>query len=325
MSAGPELPPAPSAAVSGGEVAFGAYVGRCADVDWSGAATKAAWRLRQWKRWHYVSITGPEVILAVAVVDLGWAGSCFTYLFDRRQGRLLADLSMTAPGGRGITVAGPSGGGALTECRSRRLFVQLRGEDGGRWRLEARSPACTVDATLVETDAGPTMCAVAPVPGGVADCTHKTPALAVEGLASAGGVRFDLHGATGALDHTSGLLARTTSWRWASAGDRRSAFNLTEGFTAPVENVLWHEGQVQALGPVQFAFDPRRPQAPWAITGPSGSVDLEFVPEGIRASDVRLVVARSRYVQPVGTFRGTVGGVRIEAMAGVTEDHLARW
>jgi len=40
---------------------------------------------------------------------------------------------------------------------------------------------------------------------------------------------------------------------------------------------------------------------------------------------VRLVVARSRYVQPVGTFRGTVGGVRIEAMAGVTEDHLARW
>ncbi len=319
------LPTAPAVPVdSGGTIAFGSYAGRVRHVDWAPAARRRGWRFRSWKRWHYVSIAGPEIVLAVAVVDLGWSGSAFAYLFDRTGRRLLADVSVVGLPGRAASVAPVPGGTTSTGFRSRRLYVRLVAYDAGQWRLEARSPAMTVDATLQETPAGPTLCALAPVPGGVADCTHKTPALRVVGVAGAGGAVFDLQGCTGALDHTSGLLAHDTRWRWASATDGKLALNLTEGFTAPYENALWAHGELHLLGPVRFSFDPAG-NGPWRITGEQGAVDLEFHPEGQRRKRVNLVVAESSYLQPIGTFRGTVAGRAIDALVGVTEDHVARW
>ena len=61
----------------------------------------------------------------------------------------------------------------------------------------------------------------------------------------------------------------------------------------------------------------------------SGRVDLEFVPEGERREDKNLLVAVSRYVQPIGAFRGRVQvgdrTVAVVDVPGVTEDHEARW
>lgn len=324
-AAGAGLPPAPPAPVGpDGRLAVGSYRGRVGHVDWGAVARGPAWRRRSWKRWHYVSVAGPEVVLALAVVDLGWAGTAFAYLFDRARRRMLADLEVVAPPGRAAVSPVP-GDARPTRFSSRRLHVRLATDDDGRWRLEARSRHLTVDATLAETSAGPTLCAIAPVPGGIGDCTHKTPALEVEGLAAAGGARFELGGTVGALDHTSGILARRTRWRWASATDGRVSLNLTEDFTAPYENALWVDGELRRLGPVRFAFDAGRPDEPWSITAPDGSVDLVFRPEGSRRKRTELLVAASSYVQPVGTFSGPVGGMTIDGLTGVTEDHGARW
>jgi hypothetical protein len=60
-------------------------------------------------------------------------------------------------------------------------------------------------------------------------------------------------------------------------------------------------------------------------------VDLVFTPEGARREDKDLFVAQSFYVQPVGVFSGTIrpgpGAARLQIsdLAGVTEDHRARW
>ncbi|MHB8594027.1 MAG: DUF2804 family protein, partial [Acidimicrobiales bacterium] len=226
-----------------GTIAFGTYRGRTGSIDWAPLSTRRAWRAGQWKRWHYVSIAGPEVILAVAVVDVGWARNAFAYLFDRRRRRLVADRSVIGPPRHAASVSMAPGPEAKTGFRSRRLFVKLDREDDGIWRLEARSPELTVDATLKETPAGTTVCAIAAVPGGVVDCTHKTPALRVHGVAGVPGASYPLEGCHGLIDHTSGLLARDTRWRWASATDGRVALNLTEGFTAPAENVVWVDGE----------------------------------------------------------------------------------
>ena len=62
---------------------------------------------------------------------------------------------------------------------------------------------------------------------------------------------------------------------------------------------------------------------PWTIR--ANQLELEFTPEGKRAEDKNLLVAASRYVQPIGTFRGKVAGVDVADLCGVTEDHAARW
>ncbi len=144
------------------------------------------------------------------------------------------------------------------------------------------------------------------------------------------GARYELDGHTGALDHTSGLLARETRWHWASAAGPRLGFNFVEGFNGPVENVVWLDGRIHPVGPVAFEFDRARTNLPWRIRSPDGAVDLTFTPEAERRQNKNLVLAVSRYVQPIGTFRGTLrlpgtAEVKVDDLAGVTEDHLARW
>lgn len=63
----------------------------------------------------------------------------------------------------------------------------------------------------------------------------------------------------------------------------------------------------------------------------TGLLDLQFEPEGMRREDKNLLVAVSRYVQPIGSFTGWVKAAphapprEIRRLGGVTEDHFSRW
>ncbi|HXX91874.1 MAG TPA: DUF2804 domain-containing protein [Acidimicrobiales bacterium] len=318
---------APRAPVSAdGVVAYGTYQGLTGPIDWSPLRRATGRRAGSWKRWHYIAVAGPDAVAAAAVVDLGWTSSAFAYLFDRRRRALAADHSALGLPRRTARVSDRPGAGATTTFDGRRTRVRLERGDGGAWRLSVSAPGLVLDALAAEAPDGATLCAIAPVPGGIVDCTHKTPRLRVlQGRAVADDVQLDLAGCSAAIDHTSGLLARETEWHWASACGPGVALNLTQGFTAPAENALWVGGRIERIGPVSFAYDRTRPEDPWRIMSADGAVDLTFTPEGRRREDRNLVLAVSRYVQPIGTFAGCCGGQRFDGLVGVTEHHLARW
>jgi hypothetical protein len=164
----------------------------------------------------------------------------------------------------------------------------------------------------------------------VANSTHTPVCLPARGRAAAGGVSFDLEGSFAAHDHTCGLLARDTRWRWAAASGATIGFNLVEGFNGPVENGVWLDGRLVKVGAAEFQFDPLATTKPWHVRTVDGIIDLEFLPEGERREDRNLMVAASRYVQPIGTFRGTIQppdgpAVAVSDLLGVTEDHVAKW
>jgi len=329
---------APSSAVaSNNDPAFGLYAGPIPRVDWSTLGGRyrrgALWQRLHAKRWQYASIAGERLVIGVAIVDIGWASSCFAYLFDRETRTLRADRSATGIPGVTTRVARGAAEGAESHFLSLGLesrierplgspwwFVRVRGTGGFR-----------VDARLDPEGGAPTFSAIAAIDGGVANCTQKTMSLAVSGSARIAGEAYDLGGCTASLDYTNGLLARDTRWRWASAASPRVGLNLVEGFNGPVENVVWLDGELVHVGPSRFDFDRARPLEPWHITTADGCVDLRFTPEGLRSENKNLGVAVSRYVQPVGTFSGTVRAHPdadprvIDRVPGVTEDHEARW
>jgi hypothetical protein len=314
-----------------GRPRVGTYAGWVPGVSWDATASRVKRTLQQ-KTWHYVGISGPQVLAAFAIVDVGWAASAFAYVFDRGKRELAADLSFTGLPGRSAQVADRAGEGAVSTWRGGGAELSLSWPAGSPgWVVKANARGMHVEATLAQAGAPPTMCAIAKIDGGTGNCTHKTVGLAATGVVEAGGRRWELSGATGMLDHTRGILARDTRWRWAMASRPGLSFNLVEGFNGPVENVAWIGDTIVPLGAAHFGFDAKDPMRPWHITCDGGLLDLEFLPEGRRAEDKNLYVAVSRYVQPIGTFRGVIrpgGGappIDVANLVGVTEDHVARW
>ncbi|HEY2604034.1 MAG TPA: DUF2804 family protein [Thermoleophilaceae bacterium] len=124
------------------------------------------------------------------------------------------------------------------------------------------------------------------------------------------------------VDDSAGRHDRHTFWRWSagvgSAGDGTPvAWNLVDGIhDAPgaSERRVWRDGESVEVGPVEFAPDLSR------VAG------LAFTPWAERRENVNLLVLRSRYRQPFGSFSGELpDGTRLREGYGVMEEHDALW
>lgn len=323
----------PAAVVIDGLPAHGRYAGRIERIDWSTLRPRPGrlWRRLHHKRWHYVGLGNDEVFIGVAIVDVGWVSSAFAYVFDRRERRLLADWTQD---GLPVLQAGVSDAplaGAQAWFRGPGARLSLRHVAPDALLLDVTAPGLRIEASLDLQGMAPPLLAIGPIDGGLAHATQKTTALPVRGWAQAAGRPFPLDSAWAAVDASNGLLARETAWRWASAHAPGLGFNLQQGYFGGHENVLWLDGQPIALGAATFEFDAARPLDPWRVRTADGVLDLVFTPEGARTADKDLGIAASRYVQPVGTFSGTVRASpaaaprAVQRLLGVTEDHHSRW
>ncbi len=327
----PSLPAAPLALVhERGIPAFGMYQGIVEKIDWRPLAVPLLSRLTRklhHKRWQYACVGGEAFFLGVAIVDTGWAATAFCYLFDRHTRQIEAGFSVTGLPHVHARLSDAVFGDAEFKSGPRRLTFKRQAD---RLELSIAAPEMRVAAHLPLTDTPPVLAAIAPA-NWLAHSTHKVGGLAAVGFVDAAGKRYSLNGATAALDSSNGLLARHTRWRWASAHNRELGFNLQAGFMGTAENALWLDGQLWRVGEVEFDFDPDRPDAPWTLQSKDGLVDLRFTPEGVRREDRNFGLARSRYVQPVGTFDGwlkpypSAAPRPVSALLGVTEDHESLW
>ena len=332
-----DLPPAPARLVgTDGLPVAGRFAGRCVEIDWSplrGALARSGWyRHFHHKRWQYVGIAGARCFIGCAVVDLGWTNAAFAYVFDLERRQVVGSASRDGlPGLSGRVADVPMAG---TESRFRALGVRIafREDAPEHFRLQVSGPAgLMIDATLDGSQAAPWLFASNAIEGGTWHSTHKSPALRVRGTVRAGGETYSLDGAQACLDHSNGLLARDTRWLWASAHSEQIGFNLQSGYFGDHENALWLDGRLIPLGTARFDFDRDDTTAPWCMRTDDGLLDLRFVPLGERREDRNLIVAASRYVQPVGRYAGWVRATAtdtpraVEGLLGVAEHHEAKW
>jgi Protein of unknown function (DUF2804) len=329
------LPAAPAQLIdASGVVLTGRFEGIVGDIDWSHLraplARGAWWRHFHHKRWFYVALATDEVFCAVAMVDIGWTSTAFGYVFDRQQAKVTAAFSQDSLPGFGATLADRCATGAIHRFHFGGLHIECHHVPASQChQLQVRSRPLQIDAEFGDT--GPTLLAVGTVAGGTVHATQKSSARALRGQLRLAASRHALDGGVASFDYSNGLLARDTAWRWASAHSPDIGFNLQAGYFGAQENALWLDGQLVPLGAAEFEFDPSQPMAPWHLRTDDGLLDLEFQPEGLRREDKKLLVAASRYVQPIGVFSGWVKAStnatarRVQNLVGVTEDHQSRW
>jgi hypothetical protein len=188
----------------------------------------------------------------------------------------------------------------------------------GRRGIESRSGRVTVDGVLdlgLEENDGVEITST--TPGGNEIWTRKQGGVAARGTVLGRQVE-----ARAIVDDSAGRHDRHTAWRWsAGVGIAENgspvAWNLVDGIhDAPgaSERRVWHSDEAVEVDPVEFAPD---------LSKVGG---LDFTPWAERSENVNLLVVRSYYRQPFGTFSGELpDGTRLREGFGVMEEHDALW
>ena len=327
------LPLAPASLITpDGQPLFGRFAGPTDRIDWSRLAApfkrSALWRRFHHKRWEYVALCTEQVFCAVAIVDLGWISTCFAYAYDRNDGDMMANFS--EDGLPLISARLANHVGESSRFKTRKTHIAIDTSGGGVYQLTLRCDYLEIDASFGPGTA-PLLLATGPIEQGSVHATQKSSGLPLRGEIRTWRDEYKLDGGVASFDYSNGLLARNTDWRWASAHNLELGFNLQSGYFGANENALWLDGEVHALAPVHFMYDKKDPLSQWHIFTEDDMLELFFTPETARRENKNLVVAASRYLQPIGTFTGWVRGAPdqpkrvVTSMMGVTEDHASRW
>ena len=251
-----------------------------------------AGRLR--KRWRYVGLYSPEVMLCAARVQMGPFAQSFWALWDREEGRRHGRTRLRPT--NEVTMEGPD------------LTLEAPGASA-RLRLGESEP---VEAVCPSGD------------GGGYGWTRKRAGVPVSGTIEAGGRRWQVDGA-GVDDESAGYHQRHTSWHWSAgigraADGRALAWNLVEGINDPPERSergVWVDGAPHEPRPVSFSgLD---------SVGFADGSRLLFERESERARSDNLLVFRSHYRHWFGTFSGSLDGIELEQGFGVMEKHEVVW
>ena len=256
---------------------------------------------RPLKRWRYVGVFDERVMICAASVQVGPARQTFWGIYVRAGG---------APDGAAVI--------ERTRLIPRRGALDL--EPG---RLRIRDGEVSLELELDEDGGIEARC---PNGGGYV-WTRKQAGVRARGTLTLGASPPMEINARAAIDDTAGYHARVTEWWWAAGvgvgpDGTPLAFNLVQGVNDPPqgsERAVWVAGVPHEVAPVHFSGDLR------AISSEDGS-RLAFSPEAERSRKENLVLVRSDYRAPFGTFKGTLpGGIALEHALGVVEHHRARW
>ena len=171
------------------------------------------------KRWRYVGVYGPDVMLCAARVQIGPLSQAFWAVWDRDERRRFAHTRMR-PGGRELMMSGGR--------------IELRGADAS--------------ASLRFGEAEPVE-SVCPSGERGFGWTRKRAGVPVRGRVEAGGRSWEVD-CLGVDDESAGYHRRHTSWHWSagvgSAADGRPlAWNLVAGINGPErasERAIWADG-----------------------------------------------------------------------------------
>jgi hypothetical protein len=248
---------------------------------------------RPLKRWHWIGVFTPELMLCAAQVRVGPARQSFWAVWDGEQLR-----------GR-TRVAGRHG----------RVEV-------APGVLRVHDDDVEIELAVDRDDGVESICADA----GQYVWTRKHAGVLARGAVRIGASERTIEGRA-AIDETAGYHARRTDWLWSTGvgrteDGREVAWNLVQGVNDPPrgsERTLWVDGVPREPGPVDFAGGLDR------VRFADGS-ELRFQAQATRARRDNLLLVRSDYECPFGSFSGELeGGVRLLEGVGVMERHSARW
>ena len=254
---------------------------------------RGARRGRPLKRWRYLGAYSPDLMACVCEVRIGPVRQSFWAIAE--PDRPIATRTTLGSGGVSID-------GSRARVDDGDVRIDLRfDEDGGVESLHPSGRAGFV-------------------------WTRKQAGIPVSGTVAIGDRSVELS-CLGVIDDTAGYHERHTSWRWCAGVGHTTdgetvGWNLVTGVNDPPkgsERAIWIGGEEFEPGPVDIAED-------LSYVRFEEGGELRFSEWSERAERTNLLLVRSSYRQPFGSFEGELpDGSLLSDGLGVMEWHEVRW
>ncbi len=332
-----ECTPAPHRLIGAdGQVVYGWWRDAVADLGLSAlripdpmGGFKADWhRFLRLKRWEFWSLDLGDLLVGLALIDLGYARSFFAYVAQPGLQKLRS-VQVKAPGRKamGMRLEWPQGClTGETMLQLRRGFVRVDAEDQF-FNLSFDIPELAVQANLRLKRVEPlSLCVPAGANGWTYTC--KEVAMQITGTCHVSGRPRNLARALASVDRSLGLMRRETAWQWCSLmgwhADQPYGLNVAMGVneSGQTENAFWLDGTLHKFGSISF----HPVEHGCKVKG--DHVDLDFKGMSRHKEHLNLGLLASRFTQWQGRYQGVIGwdGQRYAIDAqGLWEDHFVRW
>jgi hypothetical protein len=297
------------------------------------------------KRWDYWGILAGDLAISSTFSNVDYLGIVDVWWCDLPSGRA-GGRAANVPLARGIRLPDRPGTDPL-HFESRRLVVDLIDDDGGTqlrayWTERDGTPG-RLDAYVELPPGHESLNVVIPWSDSTFQYTSKHQARPARGELVVGDeVRtFGGEGAPawGVLDVGRGRWPYRTNWNWgggAGEGSDGHVVGLQLGGkwtvgTGATENGVIVDGRLSKVGDeLEWSYSWERPDAPWTVRAPDGSIDIELTPTYVKPTDLNLGVMAMVVRQSFGTWRGTVrtdDGVTVafDGIPGFAEECRAKW
>jgi hypothetical protein len=297
------------------------------------------------KRWDYWGILAGDLAISSTFSNVDYLGIVDVWWCDLATGRT-GGRAANVPLGRGIRLPDLPGSEPL-HYESRRLVVDMIDDDGGTqlrayWTERDGTPG-RLDAYVELPPGHESLNVVIPWSDTTFQYTSKHQARPARGELVVGDeVRaFGGDGAPawGVLDVGRGRWPYRTNWNWgggAGVGSDGHVVGLQLGGkwtvgTGATENGIIVDGRLSKVGDeLEWLYSWERPDAPWTVRAPDGSIDIELTPTYVKPTDLNVGVMAMLVRQSFGTWRGTVRTddgmtVAFDGIPGFAEECRAKW
>mgnify|MGYP005638670111 CR=1 FL=1 len=295
------------------------------------------------KRWCYMGIIHPKIIFGCAVVHLGYISSAFAFGFDRQEKKMINHSLVFPPLGQVRYDRNPENGiCSYKSFRGQLILTNDKKHDKRSIKASFYLPGKSLKANIdiLEPDGGMSpMNFLMPMKNKTSAFTTKIAGLKARGKIIVNKKKFDLisENTFAIFDWTNGFYPRKTCWNWAcgagvASDGTKIGFNFSSGVyeNGLLENTVWINGTPFQQGDILFTYDAKNPEQPWQIKSKDELINLKFKPEGIRRANDNLGVIKSKFIQPCGSFEGSIKTkdnlcIHLLSVGGVVEEHFAKW
>ncbi len=294
------------------------------------------------KRWRFTGVFSPEIVMGIAVVDTGYIGTSFAYVYDRKTGEI-AEYTGKSLLARACNITDNLSKGKAVFNQGKNLISMdwdlKNGIELINIAVQTKSNRIEADIEVLEdVKVNESHQVTFPTFKNKFAFTHKIAGLPVTGSIKCNGKAYNLDKdcSFAAIDHTMGYHDYNWKWLWSSLSGlseegRIIGLNLVAPITHKTinENVLWIDGKKFVLGESDFE-NKKNIMGIWKIKTKNKMVDLTFEPLKVRSEAINIGIIKSKFAQPIGLYNGHVllpdgEKIYIKDQIGIAEEHFARW